>query len=91
MAKLSSVELSNRINDLEIPEDVKISLIEDVTDSVDSSSLLEERDKQIETLTTKYNDLEKKYKLRFLSSDDKKEETDSEGLEEKEVIDVKEI
>ena len=34
MAKYSAEELSSRINDLEIDDDVKISLMEDITDSV---------------------------------------------------------
>ena len=34
MAKYSAEELSSRINELELDDDVKISLMEDITDSV---------------------------------------------------------
>ena len=34
MAKYSAEELSSRINDLELDDEVKISLMEDITDSV---------------------------------------------------------
>lgn len=96
MAKLSSEELSGRINALDIPEDTKISLMEDITDSVDTSDAIEERDKTIEKLNAKYNDLEEKYKSRFLSRDDaiaedKKDTSASSELKEEEIIDVKEI
>ena len=51
MAKYSAEELSSRINDLELDDDVKISLMEDITDSVSTgeseelTSLREEMEK----------------------------------------------
>lgn len=86
MAKLSVEELNNKINSLEIDDDVKIELLEDVTDSF-SNDNSEELDK----IKSELSDLKEKYKQRFLSSDEKKEEKKDDELEEKEVIDVKEI
>lgn len=86
MAKLSLEELNNKINSLEIDDDVKIELLEDVTDSF-SNDNSEELDK----IKTELVDLKEKYKQRFLSSDEKKEDKKDDELEEKEIIDIKEI
>lgn len=86
MAKLSVEELNNKINSLEIDDDVKIELLEDVTDSFTNDNL-EELDK----IKSELVDLKEKYKQRFLSSDEKKEEKKDDEFEEKEIIDVKEI
>lgn len=95
MAKLSAEELSSRINDLEIDDEVKISLMEDITDSISNeesaelSSIKEEMDK----LKAEYDSLKEKYKARFLNAVESEEEPkkEDEELEEKEVIDIKEI
>ncbi len=95
MAKYSAEELSSKINDLELEDDVKISLMEDITDSVspDESEELASLRSEIEKAHADYEELKEKYKARFLqavSEDEEKEEV-SEDLEEKEVIDIKEI
>ena len=95
MAKYSAEELSSRINDLELDDDVKISLMEDITDSVSTgeseelTSLREEMDK----VKSEYEELKEKYKSRFLQAVETEEakEVKDEDLEEKEVIDVKEL
>ena len=95
MAKLTKEELSARIDGLEIDEDVKISLMEDISDSISSeeSSELESLRAEIETKVAEIEDLKRKYKERFMSAVEDKEEVYEETpeVEEKEVIDIKEI
>ena len=95
MAKYSAEELSSRINDLELDDDVKISLMEDITDSVspDESEELASIKAELEKAKADYEELKEKYKARFLKAveSDEEEKEDTEDLEEKEVIDVKEL
>lgn len=91
--KLSKDELIAKINDKVMDEDVKIELMEDVTDSVEAEGSTNEEDKQrIEELETKYKDLQEKYKERFLNSNTKEDEEEKIDDEEKEeTVDIKEI
>ena len=95
MAKYSAEDLSSRVNDLELDDDVKISLMEDITDSVspDESEELAGLKEEIEKVKSEYEDLKEKYKARFLKAAEVEEVKDDvkEDLEEKEVIDIKEI
>ena len=96
MAKYSAEDLSSRINELELDDDVKISLMEDITDSVspDESEELAQIKSELEKSKADYEELKDKYKARFLSAvkeDEEKDEVKDEDLEEKEVIDIKEI
>ena len=94
MAKYSAEELSSRINDLELDDDVKISLMEDITDSVspDESEELAGMKAELEKSKADYEELKEKYKARFLKAvESEEEEVKDEDLEEKEVIDVKEL
>ena len=97
MAKYSAEELSSRINDLELDDEVKISLMEDITDSIspDESEELSLLKAEVEKVKAEYEDLKQKYKERFLKAaeveEDKTEVKEDEDLEEKEVIDIKEI
>jgi len=96
MAKYSAEELSSRVNDLELDDEVKISLMEDITDSVspDESEELAGLKAELEKKSIELDELKEKYKARFLKaveSEDVKEEVKDEDLEEKEVIDIKEI
>lgn len=95
MAKYSAEELSSRINELELDDDVKISLMEDITDSVspDESEELAGIKAELEKAKADYEELKEKYKARFLKAveSDEEEKEDTEDLEEKEVIDVKEL
>ena len=98
MAKLTKEEFTNRINSLDIDDDLKISLLEDVADSFDAPIELTAEEKVkidgYDDIKYKYETLKEKYKERFLTNDsvdtDDTNET-VEELEEKEVIDVKEI
>lgn len=96
MAKYSAEELSSRLNDLELDDEIKISLMEDITDSVspDESEELAGLKAELEKVKADYEELKEKYKARFLKaveSEEVKEEVEDEDLEEKEVIDIKEI
>ena len=95
MAKYSAEELSSRINELELDDDVKISLMEDITDSVspDESEELASVRAELEKAKADYEELKEKYKARFLKAVDTEDvkEVKDEELEEKEVIDVKEL
>ena len=87
--KLSKEELISKINGLEIDDNAKIELMEDVTDSFEVS---ETDNTELEEVKTKYEELKTKYKERFLKGDDKKDEEEKDDeMEEKEVVDVKEI
>lgn len=93
--KLSKDELIAKINEKVMDEDVKIELMEDITDSVETEGSTNEEDKQrIEELETKYKDLQEKYKERFLNSNTKEDKEDKEEMidkEEEKTIDIKEI
>ena len=96
MAKYSAEELSSRINELELDDEVKISLMEDITDSVspDESEELAGIKAELEKAKADYEELKEKYKARFLKaveSDEEEKDDTQEDLEEKEVIDVKEL
>ena len=90
--KLSKDELLAKINEKVMDEDVKIELIEDVTDSfeVDDSNSNEEYEQRITELEDKYKNLQEKYKERFLNKVEEKEDYEDDE-EKEEVIDVKEI
>ena len=97
--KLSKEELSAKINDLEIDEEIKVALMEDIADSIGESAEVTDGG-ELEELKIKYEALRDKYKERFLKGNDETEEEkeeeeketeDEEELKEEEVIDVKEI
>lgn len=95
--KLSKEELSAKINDLEIDEEIKVALMEDIADSIEGSTEASDGG-ELEELKIKYEALRDKYKERFLKGNDETEEEkeeketeDEEELKEEEVIDVKEI
>ena len=88
--KKSKEEILKTINESEIADDLKISLMEDITDSFEVEETADGEDYK-----AKYEELSKKYKERFFEPKvDKKEtekETETEDKEDKEIIDVKEI
>lgn len=92
--KMSKEDLIKKVNDKVMDEDVKIELMEDITDSLEENTSNEDS-QRITELEEKYNILQEKYKQRFLSGEEKKDEEkkddDEEELEEKEVVDIKEI
>lgn len=89
--KLSKEEIIKKINEKVMDEDVKIELMEDITDSFEISEEPKE-DERVKELEEKYNNILEKYKERFLNGlEDKEEEKEDEGLEEEEIVDIKEI
>ena len=91
MPKVAKEDLSKRINDLEIDDDVKVSLMEDIADSwIDESEEIGKLQEDITRISGEYDTLIEKYKSRFYETDDK-EEKKEDILEDKEVIDIKEI
>lgn len=92
--KLSKEELKAKINDLGIDDEIKISLLEDVEDSMDISDDSEKVEKSAyDEVVAKYEEIKTKYKERFLKGEDTKDEDekDEDEIDEKEVIDIKEI
>lgn len=92
--KLSKEELIEKINSLGIDDEIKISLMEDISDSVDNGA--EPDNTELEELKAKYEELKEKYKARFLEgseekNEEKEDEQEEDELKEEEVIDVKEI
>lgn len=92
--KLSKEELKNKVNELVKDNDVAIQLLEDIEDSMESGEI---DNSELEALQAKFDELQTKYRERFLKGDEEKEEVEEkkveseDGMEEKEVIDVKEI
>ena len=90
--KLSKEELKQKVNELVTDNDIAIQLLEDIEDSMEVGEV---DTTKIDELQAKLDDLQEKYKQRFLKGDDKKGAEDEkevdEELEEKEVIDIKEI
>lgn len=94
MAKYSAEEINGRINELGIEDDLKIALMEDIADSIlpESTEELDNAIAELNSVKEELAILTEKYKERFLNvSEDKKEEDKVNELEEKEVIDIKEI
>lgn len=90
MAKLTKEELISKINEKELPEEFKVELMEDITDSFGESEEMVTKE-EFESITGKYEELLAKYKERFLDSKEEVKEDEDKEYEEKEVIDVKEI
>lgn len=89
--KMSKEELLKKVNEYDIPDEIKISLMEDVSDSLE---VAEPDNSELEEIKAKYEELKEKYKARFLEGEEKEQEEkedEVEELKEEEVIDVKEI
>ena len=90
--KLNKDELKQKVNELVTDNNIAIQLLEDIEDSMEVGEV---DTSKIDELQAKLDDLQEKYKQRFLKGDDKKDAEDKkevdEELEEKEVIDIKEI
>lgn len=98
MAKLTKEEMKQKYNEtITENDDLLISLLEDIEDSMTDVVFSEEEKKELETLRediakkdAEIEELKRKYKERFLSATDE-EEPKVEELEEKKVIDITEI
>lgn len=83
--KLSKEELKNKVSELGIDDDVKISLLEDIEDSFtdvveDDSRVSRE---EYDDMSMKYEDMKKRYIERFLSKEEVAELEDAkEKIEE---------
>ena len=99
--KLNKEELKKKVNEIVTDNDVAIQLLEDIEDSFNESaevdnSKIDELQAKIDEQQSKIDELQEKYKERFLTgnteekTEDKKPEEDD-GLEEKNIIDIKEI
>lgn len=96
MPKISKEDLSKRVNDLEIDDDLKISLLEDIADSfTDESEEIGKLQEDITRLTEENTSLRERYKSRFFETekyeDPEEKVEDVKEDEEEKVIDVKEI
>lgn len=85
--KLSKEELKKKVNEMNIDDETKIELLEDIEDSFEASEV---DNTELEEIKTKYEELKEKYKARFLDSDSKEEEEEKE-VKEVEEVDVEEI
>lgn len=90
--KLSKDELIKKVNEKVMDEDIKVELMEDITDSFETNEEPKE-DERVKELEEKYKTLFEKYKERFLNGSEKEteEKEEDEGLKEEEYVDVKEI
>lgn len=86
--KLSKEELKQKINDLAVDDDVKITLLEDVEDSFETT---EDNSEELESLQTKYEELKEKYKSRFLKGEEKEDTEEKEELKEEDVVEEEDI
>ena len=86
--KLSKEELKKKVNEMNIDDENKIVLLEDIEDSFDASEV---DNTELEEIKAKYEELKERYKARFVDSDSKEEEDKKEELEEVEEVDVTEI
>lgn len=94
MPKIGREEYQKRINDLEIDNDIKTSLMEDLADSwIDESEEIGRLEEEITRVKGEYDTLNEKYRSRFFESVNPKEEPETvrEEKDEEKVIDIKEI
>lgn len=90
--KLSKEELKTKISEKVTDPELSIELLEDVEDSFSEEGEVDNT--ELEELKEKYSNLQERYKARFLSGSEEDEEESKEDvpeLEEKEVVDIKEI
>ena len=85
--KLSKEDFKKKVNEMEIDDETKIELLEDIEDSFD----VEINNTELEEIKAKYEELKEKYKARFLDSDSKEDENEKEEVKEVEEVDIEEI
>lgn len=103
--KLSKEELKEKVSNLEIDDELKIGLLEDIEDSFEDQVEDDSRvsREEYDDINMKYEDMKKRYIERFLSKEEVAELEDAkekieevlddsvEVEEEPEVIDIEEI
>lgn len=77
----------------DISDDLKIEILEDISDSIDTESDPETEvlKAKVEELEWKFGDLKEKYIRRFSEAKEDDPEEDEEEEEEEKIVDVKEI
>lgn len=92
MAKLTKEELISKVAEKVADKELQIELMEDITDSFEDGNVA------LAELQTKFDELQEKYRQRFLNVEEVKEEIVEEvkeeptdEIQEEEVIDVQEI
>lgn len=91
MAKLTKDELIAKVNERVTDNEIAVELMEDITDSFEAPD-----DSKLIELQAKYDELLNRYKERFMSVEEVKEEMkddieESVEVKEDEVIDIQEI
>ena len=89
MSKFSKEELTGRINELELDDDIKISLMEDISDSFVDDDKIKELEKELAEKQGEVDELKNKYKERFLTSDNKMDK--KEDVSTDEVVDIRSL
>lgn len=92
--RMKKDELINKISEYELSDDIKISLLEDVSDSIDDSDIVSDLQKTIEEITKERDDIKQKYIDRFKNDSIKLNENANtllEDVKEKNYIDVTSI
>lgn len=94
MAKLTKEELIKKVSEKIEDKELQIELMEDITDSFE----IESDDGALNDLQVKFDELQEKYRQRFLEVEEVKEEIEEEKkddsddeIKEEEVIDFQEI
>lgn len=96
MSKLGKEEFNKKYSEKIVDNDeLLIELMEDISDSVDKESEeLEKVRAELDDYKNKYDDLREKYKERFLTAEEMpkvKDEFEEKSLDERQVIDIREI
>lgn len=87
-------ELISKIDGLEISEETKIELMEDITDLDAGEDLHADYDEVVaarDDYKNKYEEVRENYKKRFMTSEKEAEDKEEVDEEKDEVIDIKEI
>ena len=99
MAKLSLDEFKNKYNEKIVDnDDLLIELMEDATDSFSSDEAIKNLEAEIATKEAEIaekeaeiDDLKRRYKERFLTSNEEATEEKEEELKEENILDIREI
>lgn len=87
--KRSLEELKNDITNLDITDDKKIEILENIVDSFPNAE--DEQNNELEEYKRKFEDLQKKYIERFKKSSVEKPTVTDSIIEEKKFVDIKNI
>jgi len=93
MAVLNKDDLLKKISEKVENEDIAIELMEDVSDSynTDIDKIKSDYESKISVLSSDLEDVKRKYKERFVDGREIVKEEKKEELEEKKVIDIRDI